>query len=279
MSRFDPPVVDSRREAATGSRAWFVATFATAPTIAHEAWATHAPHRIVVCPDLSELRRSRRRPAGPMCLTSADIWVIPVAQRSFAVGHGPMTEYCEMELPPRPFDATATEPLVQPRGSLTVQLLDRIHQLRRRRDAAARLFADALKNALRLHVIDLFTVQNPPGARPGRPLTQHDQTALLDYIDQHGMEDDLSIAALSERMGMTPSVFTRAFTAAFHATPHQFILDRRIARAKHLLCNTEQSITEISSAVGFSTHSHFTTAFKKRVGMTPAAYRTDGTNR
>jgi len=60
---------------------------------------------------------------------------------------------------------------------------------------------------------------------------------------------------------------------AFGTTPHQYLIERRINRARRLLSAGTASITEISMSVGFSTPSHFATTFKQRVGVTPSAYR------
>ncbi len=99
-----------------------------------------------------------------------------------------------------------------------------------------------------------------------------EQARLVRYIDQYS-EANTSVAALAALVGMSRSSFVRAFAASFRTTPHQFVLDRRIASAGRLLSETTQSITEISAALGFSTHSHFSTVFKKRMGVTPSQFR------
>lgn len=111
-----------------------------------------------------------------------------------------------------------------------------------------------------------------------------EQAHLLRYIDQHDGEVKTSVAALAALVGMSRSSFVSAFAASFHTTPRQFVLNRRIGSARTLLSETDQSITEISAALGFSTHSHFSAAFKKRMGVTPSQYRatansSDGTRR
>ena len=56
--------------------------------------------------------------------------------------------------------------------------------------------------------------------------------------------------------------------------PHRFVVRQRIARARGVLATPEMSIAEISWLVGFRTPSHFTTAFRHVLGITPGAYRT-----
>lgn len=55
---------------------------------------------------------------------------------------------------------------------------------------------------------------------------------------------------------------------------HQFLLDKRVEQAAALLTNSSLSIAEIAYACGFSSQSHMTTVFGKRVGVPPAQYRT-----
>lgn len=139
----------------------------------------------------------------------------------------------------------------------------------------ARLLTGALVDSLRLHLIDRFGAQRRGGAHTRHTFSRADQVALLNYLDQNGVDVDASVAALAEQVGMTVGAFKTAFAATFHTTPYQFVIERRIAHAKSLLATTTQSITEISTALGFSTHSHFSTTFKQRVGMTPTQYRAE----
>ncbi|WP_236746345.1 helix-turn-helix transcriptional regulator [Mycobacteroides abscessus] len=72
---------------------------------------------------------------------------------------------------------------------------------------------------------------------------------------------------------MSVAQFTKSFTATFRTTPYQYVLDRRISKAKTPLTTTALSMTEIALTVGFSSPSHFATTFKGRVGTTPSSYR------
>jgi AraC family transcriptional regulator len=65
----------------------------------------------------------------------------------------------------------------------------------------------------------------------------------------------------------------RWFKSSFGLPPHQFILRSRIERARALLRTAETSLVEVALQCGFNSQSHFTTAFRRLVGTTPAAYR------
>jgi AraC family transcriptional regulator len=58
-------------------------------------------------------------------------------------------------------------------------------------------------------------------------------------------------------------------------TPHQYQLYRRIERAKELLADRSLSLASLSVAVGFSSQSHFSTAFRKIAGTSPHRFRSE----
>jgi AraC-like DNA-binding protein len=93
-----------------------------------------------------------------------------------------------------------------------------------------------------------------------------------DLIDAR-YRDPLNIAALASAAHVSPAHFSREFKSAFGETPHQYLLTRRIERAKHLLRETDRSVTEISLDVGFHSLGTFSSKFKEFVGGTPTEYR------
>ncbi|MEM7641848.1 MAG: helix-turn-helix transcriptional regulator, partial [Pseudomonadota bacterium] len=58
-------------------------------------------------------------------------------------------------------------------------------------------------------------------------------------------------------------------------SPHQFLLRRRIARAKDMLRTSVMPLAEIAVATGFSSQSHMTDVFRQKVGTTPGKYRAE----
>ena len=178
-----------------------------------------------------------------------------------------------MALPRNTF-GPAAGPWIKRRHPFTLRVIERLSDLADRRDATGELLARTLTEALRLHFIDRFrSVSRSDGRSAAAQLAEADRTRLLDYIDSEGLDGDVSSAALAASVGMSVGRFARAFASTFHITPHQYILDRRIARAKTLLLTSTMSITEIAATLGFSSHSHFTTTFRNRVGSTPTVYR------
>ncbi len=72
---------------------------------------------------------------------------------------------------------------------------------------------------------------------------------------------------------MNSQYFALVFKKAVGQSPHQYLLEKRIERAKALLKTTESSLVEIASQVGIATQSHFTTVFHRVTGMTPREFR------
>ncbi|MEL7486384.1 MAG: helix-turn-helix domain-containing protein [Pseudomonadota bacterium] len=100
--------------------------------------------------------------------------------------------------------------------------------------------------------------------------------STLDMIETHirkNFNREITLKELAGLAGMSESTFSRRFKASTSLSPYQFILNERIVEAKRLLRDTNWSLADIAIAVGFSSQSHFATAFKKIAGLTPLAYR------
>jgi AraC family transcriptional regulator len=202
-----------------------------------------------------------------------NVWVLPAEQRGAALARGNTTaDFCQLTVPTSSLGSRGVRPTVG-RDPLLYQLIERMNSVIDRDDVVARLLQESLTETVRLHLSDYYT---PTAAKPRRStpsvLDATIQAQLTEFLAD-SLDSKISLATLAQLAGMSVNGFTRAFAAAFHSTPHQYVLDRRISRAKTLLTQTMLPITEITMAVGFSTPSHFATAFKSRVGVTPSEYR------
>jgi AraC-like DNA-binding protein len=83
----------------------------------------------------------------------------------------------------------------------------------------------------------------------------------------------LSIEDVARDVQISPFHFIRQFEAVFGSTPHQFRIQSRLERAKHLLATGRMSVTEVCLEVGFTSLGSFSDLFTRRVGETPSAYR------
>jgi AraC family transcriptional regulator len=78
---------------------------------------------------------------------------------------------------------------------------------------------------------------------------------------------------MAHEVDISPLYLARAFKAAIQQSPHQYVLSRRIEKAKELLRNTDLPIVDVALSVGFSSQSHLSHWFLRQVGVSPAAYR------
>jgi AraC-like DNA-binding protein len=92
------------------------------------------------------------------------------------------------------------------------------------------------------------------------------------FLDQY-YDTPITIEQLSREAALSPFYFIRLFRRIYRQTPHQYLVQQRIARAKDLLRTTDLPITEICAAVGFESLGSFSTLFRKVAGVSPSAYR------
>lgn len=95
---------------------------------------------------------------------------------------------------------------------------------------------------------------------------------VIDYMNEN-YTAGISCTELSKLINMDKFGFIRSFKAQTGKTPYEYLLDLKIEKAKKMLRLNGYSITEISMLCGFSSHSHFTSTFRKKTGVSPTEYR------
>ncbi|WP_229481262.1 AraC family transcriptional regulator [Mycolicibacterium mageritense] len=201
-------------------------------------------------------------------------WVLPAEHRAAVLCRGAaMARYCQLTVSTDALGAQPLRPSVR-RDPLLHQLIERMGSLADRGDVLARIMRETLTETLRLHLTDQYGPPVPDRRKMATPraLDESTQAVLEEYLND-SLDSRISLAAMAELAGMPVSAFTKAFADAFHTTPHQYLLNQRIARAQSLLVDATLTVSEIAFAVGFSTPGHFSTTFKARVGITPSQYR------
>jgi AraC-like DNA-binding protein len=94
---------------------------------------------------------------------------------------------------------------------------------------------------------------------------------VRDAIEQRYAEP-LRLAELSQVAGLSPHHVIRAFHAEVGLTPHAYLVDVRVRRARELLAAGVPP-ADVALRVGFADQAHLTRAFKARIGVAPGAYR------
>jgi AraC family transcriptional regulator len=140
--------------------------------------------------------------------------------------------------------------------------------------AGGPLAAESLANLLAVHLIRHVLAPRQPARRRDGTLPQAKLRAVVGYIEEH-LDASPSLEQLAAVARLSPYHFARQFKAATGLPPHQYVITRRVERAKELLqAGTAPSLAEVAMHVGFSDQSHFSQHFKRLVGVTPGQFRT-----
>lgn len=86
-------------------------------------------------------------------------------------------------------------------------------------------------------------------------------------------KEEITLQKLGDLTGYSHIHIMRLFKKEVGLTPHRWLTEIRIGRAKRLLGDSSATLEEIAEKCGFSSTSHFKTLFKERTGFTPGAYR------
>jgi transcriptional regulator GlxA family with amidase domain len=116
------------------------------------------------------------------------------------------------------------------------------------------------------------TILPAPQRRVSSPLPKWRLKRVIEHVEHH-ISEPITLAALAAAAGMSRMYFASQFKAATGMRPHDYVLNKRIEHAQHLLATTSTPLVEIALAVGFQTQAHFTTIFKKIIGNTPLRWR------
>ncbi|GAC58882.1 putative AraC family transcriptional regulator [Gordonia hirsuta DSM 44140 = NBRC 16056] len=204
---------------------------------------------------------------------SSNIWIIPAGMRSSGVARNvSASEVLHLSLTSDAIGADRLRPVVDRRDLVLRGLVERIFSIDGRDDAVARLLRESLSDSLRLHLLDAYGEALSRPRYEKRDLDHATKRLLTEYLHD-ALDGEVSLDTLADLAEMPRSSFRRKFAAAFGTTPHQYLMELRLDRAKSLLISTGLTVTEISSASGFASPSHFATTFKNRVGVTPTQYR------
>jgi AraC family transcriptional regulator len=139
--------------------------------------------------------------------------------------------------------------------------------------AGGRLAAESLANVLAVHLIrHVLAPRRPERGRDGT-LPRAKLRAVVEYIEDH-LDAGPSLEQLAAVARLSPYHFARQFKRATGLPPHQYVILRRVERAKQLLqTGGGFSLAEVAARAGFSDQSQLTHHFKRIVGTTPRQFR------
>lgn len=141
------------------------------------------------------------------------------------------------------------------------------------RDRADRLLIEML--AIELAEVFLHDYSTAPEHTRGIPtggLTRNNAKRVLEYAEAN-LGRALTLRELAGVAQLSVHHFVRMFRKTLGVTPHQYLLERRVERAKDLLRDKRAGLAEVALSSGFGSQSHFTSAFHRAVGATPSEFQ------
>ncbi|MBD1842702.1 helix-turn-helix transcriptional regulator [Cyanobacteria bacterium FACHB-63] len=135
-----------------------------------------------------------------------------------------------------------------------------------------KLLIDSLRTTLAIHLLRNYCTTHPKLSSYADGLSQLILQQVREHI-QENLHQDIKLIELAAIAQMSPYHFLRLFKQTLSVTPHQYILQCRIEKAKFLLQHSGLSIAEIANQVGFCDQSHLTRCFKRSLGVTPRQFQ------
>jgi AraC family transcriptional regulator len=132
-----------------------------------------------------------------------------------------------------------------------------------------RLYVESLGTALAVHVLRHYGVT---ALSLRQALSSWQRRRVLDYIEAH-LDASLGLAELAEVAGLGTSHFKALFKHSLGAPVHQYVVRRRVERARDLLLAGDRPIAEVALEAGFAHQSHMAQWMQRLLGVTPSELR------
>jgi AraC family transcriptional regulator len=139
--------------------------------------------------------------------------------------------------------------------------------------AGGNLAAESLANILAVYLIRHVSAPRRPAREPDGKLPPGRLRAVVEYVEDH-LDAGVTLKELAAVAHLSPYHFARQFRAATGLPPRQFVIARRVERAKQLLQGGDFPLAHVAARAGFSSQSKFSDHFKRLVGVTPGRFRT-----
>jgi AraC family transcriptional regulator len=187
-----------------------------------------------------------------------EILIVGLNPSLFADAINDATHPYSAELVPR---FAAPDPLVYQLG---LSLKTVIEQNR----TGSRLYVETAAAMLSVHLLQHYSQRRSEFKDYADGLSQFALHQVIEYIQAH-LDQELGLAELAAIAHLSPHYFTRLFKQSTGMTPHQFVIQCRVKRAKALLLAGKDSIAEIAQQVGFANQAHLSVHIKRALGVTP----------
>ena len=140
--------------------------------------------------------------------------------------------------------------------------------------SSGRLFLDSIEQAMAVALVNGYAIRHRPIQMYKGGLGSARLRTIKELV-RAKIEDDLRLDEMAQSVGLSTAHFARMFRKSTSETPHQFVLRRRIERAKAMLRAPDARILDVAVACGFKTQQHFAQVFRDVCRVSPTVYRQD----
>ncbi len=133
-------------------------------------------------------------------------------------------------------------------------------------------YAESMATALAAHLLRNYSTRKYVLPEYEDGLCKYKLKQALEYMNVH-LSENVSLAAISDELGISQYYFCRLFKQSTGMTPHAYLIQQRVERAKQLLKHKECTMLDIALACGFANPSHFAKHFQRHTGISPKQFR------
>ena len=151
-------------------------------------------------------------------------------------------------------------------------ILEMLSQPSLTRDSASRLFVEQAVDLLCTHLIRAHSSIGTLQAQPQRGLADWQVKRVTGYM-QDFIDRDIGLEEMAALAGLSQFHFCTAFRLATGMSPHHYLTELRMTRARQLLAESHLPIIQVALAVGYQTPSAFAASFRKATRVTPSEFR------
>src|SRR5215831_11188006 len=134
------------------------------------------------------------------------------------------------------------------------------------------IYVESLTHQISLHLLQHYANQGVAADNLSTKLSQNKLRRALQYIEDN-LHRELTLSDIAAALAISPGHFSHAFRHTVGLPPHQYIVNRRVERAKSLLRDSDVSISDVANRIGCSSPNIFSVLFNRATGMTPRSYR------
>jgi AraC family transcriptional regulator len=251
------------------------------------SWRIRDPHHAIVVHmggEMHELETELEAHAGSHGpALPGEIWSIPAGRAYASRARGKIIRYGVISLT----NDTCAKLLDRSPGSIDLQAVAGVrddflvHSLRQLQSLSidatdiGQLTCSAIGHAIGMHLLRSYNVDHTEVSKrreDERRFSAETIRRLRDYIQAH-LAEPIRLADLAVLAQCSVHHLLIGFRHGFGITPAQYLIHERLRAAQRQLRESRRDLTDIALSCGFSSHSHFTSTFTKRIGCSPSQYR------